>query len=720
MDKPYDQLDYERVVSLCELTEDFANLPAGDLTEIGSKGVNLSGGQKQRISIARAVYANADIYIIDDCLSALDAHVGRNVFNNILNGELKNKTRILATHATYFLKQQQHSKVIRNNFPLVVVLKDKKIVAIGSFGDLMQNSSDFIYLTRLAKSKRKMSKEQKLEEIKDKKLVIKKELDPSKDTNNQTLECLICDKTKEANKGVDVKVINKPANEGRLIATEIQEIGNVKLSNYWLMVEYSGVFLGICCLFWFIVLQVSMILCDWWVGVWGDNEMNENNSYYIGIYAAISAGQTFGVLIRGFVYMNFVISLAKGTQMRLIWAIFKAPLQWFEQTPAGRIINRACKDQATIDNDIVSLLKQHSRFILQIMGSLILIGIVTPYFFIELFIILGLYVYFYRYSIQACRDCRRIESVGKSPIFAQFDETLDGLTSIRAYKYESIFDSKMIKLIIDCNSAYFMNSSCSRWLSLRVDILATFAVAGACYFAVIARSYSVVSASLIGLSISQSFSIVSFVGFLLMCLGMLDSRMSAVERIVEYIEKNPSERDFDAPKPKDPNWPKEGTIQISSVYFRYRPELDNVTRGISLNIKAKEKIGIAGRTGSGKSTMTLGLLRIIEPHNENGVKTENRIVIDGQDIEKIGLHILRKNIAIIPQDPVLFSGTVRSNLDPFREKTEEHDKEILEVLLKAKLLKAIHKKTTWIVDENKKKIEGIPIPSCLKLEIEEM
>lgn len=564
-------------------------------------------------------------------------------------------------------------------------MKDRKIAAVGSYDELVQKSTDFIHLTQLAKSKRKLSKEQE-----------EKKVEAKTQEQNENIQ-----KTKDIKITIKENSIKKL--EGKLIVAETQETGTVKLANYWLMVVYSGVFLGIGTLLLFVIVQVSMFLCDWWVGVWGANEMNEDNSYYMGIYAAISAGQTLGVLLRGFIYMLFVIELAKGTQMRLIWALLKAPLQWFEQTPTGRIINRACKDQATIDTDIVWLLNGVLRFILQILGSLILIGSITPYFFIELFVLLLLYFYYYGFSIQACRDCRRIESVGKSPIFAEFGETLDGLTSIRAYQYEDMFDKKMINFITNCNNAYFMNSRCSRWLNLRVDLLAAIAVVGACYFAVIARSYSVISSSLIGLSISQSFTIVSFVGILLTNLGMMDARMSAVERIVEYIEKNPSEKDFDAPLPQDSNWPHEGKIQIKNIFFRYRPELPNVIRGITMEIKAREKIGIAGRTGSGKSTMTLGLLRIIEPHNENGEACENRIVIDGQDIEKIGLHILRKNLAIIPQDPVIFSGTIRSNLDPYREKSAEHDNEILSVLSKAKLLTAIYKKTIGDTANSKNK-----------------
>jgi len=677
MNKPFDKAKYKRVIRLCELRDDIKTFPGKDLIEIGSKGINLSGGQKQRISIARALYADADIYIIDDCLSALDAHVGKAIYNNVILGAISNKTRFLVTHALHFLKNLDH----------ILVMSKGEIVARGSYDILIRECEEFKKLTQVA-----MEKQSKAEEEK----VLRK---LSKQSRKDS--ALIDEKDSETEKE-DPKKALIPKGE-KLTQIEVQEVGGVKFQNYILLFVYSGCCLGFWVLLFFFMAEGLLILTDWWVGIWGSNSYGKSNSYYMGVYGGISGGQILANLIRGFLYMKLVIAIAKGTQMRLVWAIMRAPLRWFDQTPIGRIINRACKDQATIDTDIVWLLQGTIKFSLQIIGSLVLIGSVTPWFFIELVVIVILYIYYFGFSIQASRDCRRIESVYKSPIFAQFGETLDGLTSIRAYKFEKMMDERMMKSIANSNDAYFMTMRCSRWLNLRVDMLAALAVAGAYLFATIARESGIISPPLIGLSISQSLAIVNYVGLMLMMLGMLDIRMNSVERIAEYIEQTPTEKEFEEPQPKSVEWPEKGEIKFDKVFFRYRDELPNVIHGISLDIKPHEKIGIAGRTGSGKSTMTLGLLRIIEPYNEPNEKTENRIVIDGQDIEKIGLHCLRQKIAIIPQDAILFSGTVRNNLDPFRDVTEEHDLEILNVLSKVKLLSAIYRKV--LVDEKKDESE---------------
>ncbi len=543
------------------------------------------------------------------------------------------------------------------------------IVASGNYKELVSNSDDFKELTQVSTVARK--------QVEERKVAIRKMTDKGE------ISVSDADSVNDAKKG--------PGGE-KLVAIETQEVGGTKLSNYMLLVTYSGVGLGLAVLLLYTVVQVTMILCDWWVGIWGSNKYDRDNTYYIWVYAVISAVQVIGTLIRGFAYMKLILALARGTQMQLVWAILRAPLRWFDQTPMGRIINRACRDQSTIDTDIVWQLQGSIRFLFQILGSLILIGTVTQYFFIEAFILLVLYVYYYHFAIQASRDCRRMESVSKSPIFAQFGETLDGLTSVRAYGYSEMLDKRMLGCIATSNDAYFMTSRCTRWLNLRVDILAALAVAGAYYFAVIARDHMNIDRALIGLSLSQALSIVNFIGLMLMMLGLLDTKMNSVERIVEYIEKTPTEKDFDKPLPESPQWPIEGGVKFNRVFFRYRDELPNVIHGISLDIRPHEKVGIAGRTGSGKSTITLGMLRIIEPYNMQGEATEGRITIDGQDIEKLGLHVLRQKVAIIPQDAVLFSGTVGSNLDPYRDRTPEHDRDMINVLAKVQLLSAIYRK----------------------------
>eukprot|EP01022_Parablepharisma_sp_SALTPOND_P032721 TRINITY_DN860_c0_g1_i1.p1 TRINITY_DN860_c0_g1~~TRINITY_DN860_c0_g1_i1.p1 ORF type:complete len:1395 (-),score=158.52 TRINITY_DN860_c0_g1_i1:4121-8305(-) len=708
MDQPYDKEKYERTLTLCELNEDLLTFPKGDLTEIGSKGINLSGGQKQRVAIARAVYSDADIYIIDDCLSALDPHVGKCIFTNVIMGKLADKTRVFVTHGMSYLK----------DFKDIVVMKEGRIIARGSYADLKANSEEFKHLTLLDKEKHK---EVKVSEKSTKNEEKKEEEEVKEEIKESVAEEKKSDEEKKLVKGVDT---------GKLIEAERQESGRVKWGNYILLFKSSGIFITIVCLVVFCLEQAGTIIIDWWVGIWAGDVLNKSNNYYIGVYAGLSISQGFIVLARGVLYIAFIMSLAKNTQMNLLWAILRAPLQWFDKTPVGRIMNRTCKDQSNIDNDLVWLLQGCVRMALQLIGSVIIVGIVTYYFFIILGVVMFLYVYYYAFSIQAARDSRRIESMAKSPIFVQYEETLDGLSTIRAYRYEPMFCERMIKKVNHCMDAYFMTTRCVRWLNFRVNILSALVVAGAFYLAVYERNSSAsIDSNMIGLSLSQSLNVVYIIAMVLNFFGMLDTRMNSIERIMEYIEENPQEKDFDEPKPADSEWPQKGQIELKDMYLRYRKDLPFVIKGLSVKIAPKEKVGIAGRTGSGKSTLTLGLLRIMEPidpskdtpvnasGNTNAANGERpsptteitiepkkgTIIIDGQDVTEIGLHILRKNVAIIPQDPVLFSGTIKSNLDPFAESTEEREKEMINVLAKVKLFEKIWVKLVEKPDDKDKK-----------------
>jgi len=707
MDQPYDEEKYNKTIKLCELNEDLLSFPKADLTEIGSKGINLSGGQKQRVSIARAVYSDADIYIIDDCLSALDPHVAKCIFNNVIMETLKDKTRIFITHGMSYLKDLDN----------IVVMKNGQIIATGGYQELKTNCKEFEYLTLLDKEKKKKVEEEKA----------KKEEEDAKKA--QEMEDEDKEKLAKKTKGEDNK------NKGKLIVVEHQEIGRVKFGNYLLLFKYPGVLISSICIAAFIVEEIGSIMIDWWVGIWSSDTYKKSNNFYIGIYGALSGGQSLIVIGRSFIYIFFIMELARNTQMSLIWSILRAPLQWFDRTPVGRIMNRTCNDQANIDTDLVWLIQATLRIGLQIVGSVILIGVVTYWFFIILVVVLVLYIYYYLHSIQAARDSRRIEAMAKSPIFVQYEETLDGLSTIRAYKYTEMFDERIIKKVNHCMDAYFMTTRCMRWLNLRADVLSSLIVTGAFYLAVYQITEGVgASSEMLGLAMSQSLNVVYGIAAFLMFYGMTDTRMSAIERIFEYVNSNPSEKDFDEPKPRSSEWPQKGEIEVKHLYLRYRNDLPFVIKDLNLNIASKEKIGVAGRTGSGKSTLTLGFLRIMEaidPENDISEEEKNTpqgmtkileprkgtIFIDGQDVGEIGLHMLRKNVAIIPQDPVLFSGNVRSSLDPFSPGTNDRDEEMMQVLKKVKLLEKIwskvigkgkEKKEDIKNEENKNKIDSQP------------
>jgi len=693
MNNPFDEQRYNHTLKICELTEDLLSFPRADLTEIGSKGINLSGGQKQRVSIARAVYADADIYIIDDCLSALDPHVAKCIFHNVIMTALNGKTRVFVTHGMSYLKE----------FEKIFVLKTGRIIAYGSYAVLKETNEEFKHLTILDKEKSK-----KAEEEKNKK---EKEQEKNNDAEDKKNEELL----KIGREGKDNE------NLGKLILAERQETGRVKWTNYSLLFKYPGIFISICCIIAFCVEEATSIIIDWWIGIWSDNKYDKGDNFYMTIYGVLCLSLSFIVVIRSLVYIGFIMGLAKNTQMTLLWSILRAPLQWFDRTPVGRIMNRACKDQANIDADLVWLLKVTLRTLLHILGSVILVGALMYYFFAILAVSLFLYGYLLFYSIQAARDARRIESNAKSPIFVQYEETLDGLSTIRTYKYEEMFSARIIKKVNHCVNSYLMAAKCVRWLNMRADIISGILVGGAFYLCVWRLNSEPSTSATIGLAMTQSLNVIYSIPLFLLFYGMMDTRMNAIERIYEYITTTPHEKDFDEPKCDDSTWPQRGEVKLNHLYLRYRNDLPFVIKDLSLEIKPREKVGIAGRTGSGKSTLTLGLLRIMEPVDpsisipEEAQKDpakyaeiifepmKNTIIIDGEDITKFGLHVVRKNIAIIPQDPILFSGNVKNNLDPFSEGSSERDDEMIAVLKKVKLLEKIWMK---IVGERVMKVES--------------
>eukprot|EP01022_Parablepharisma_sp_SALTPOND_P016873 TRINITY_DN2580_c0_g1_i1.p1 TRINITY_DN2580_c0_g1~~TRINITY_DN2580_c0_g1_i1.p1 ORF type:complete len:724 (-),score=41.07 TRINITY_DN2580_c0_g1_i1:366-2537(-) len=600
--------------------------------------------------------------------------------------ELSNKTRILVTNNMRSTINADQSK-IRLLIIIVIVMKDGRILAQGTYRILIDTCDEFNDLSVSSSNGMAYNTQ---------------EMSPCGTIGKET------DKTKAIK---PPKKKEECKNKGTLVEQEKAESGRIKWRNYLLVLKSSNLFSIILCFLVFPLEQAACIMTEWWVGVWAEEKLGQIDRFYVPIYAGLAGFHGLILVLRGLLYIYFIMNLTRRTQMDMVRTILKAPLRWFDKTPVGRIINRLCKDQANVDNDLVWLLQICFRMTLQLLGALILFGIVTYYFFIVVVVILLLYMYYYSSYIQAASDIRRIEAITRSPIVSQFEETRDGLPTIHAYGYEEALNKRMIKRVNNCISAYLMSRRCNQWLNLRIDLLTSLVVACVFYLAVYARDELGTNASIVGLSLSQALNIGSTITMLLMFIGNLDTRMSSIERIYEYINLEAQENDFEDPKPANDSWPESGTIRINKLSLRYDKDLPYVIRDLSIDIDSKEKIGIVGRTGSGKSTLTLGMLRIIEYDTEMSEKdasqlaildrsvdlsqidlNDNCILIDGQNIAKLGLHILRRNVVLIPQDPILFSGTLESNLDPFSDHTTESKKEMVLVLAKVQLLDKIWKK----------------------------
>ncbi|EPS64314.1 hypothetical protein M569_10464 [Genlisea aurea] len=656
---PFEPARYEQSISVTCLQHDLDLLPGGDLTEIGERGVNISGGQKQRVSMARAVYSDSDVYIFDDPLSALDAHVGRQVFERCIKGELRGKTRVLVTNQLHFLSQVDK----------IFLVHEGTVKEEGTFEELSNNGFLFLKL---------MENAGKVEEYTEEKEDGRK--------SDQEISKTAADHKNEVSK--EVHQTNKKEIKSILIKQEERETGVVSLD---VLARYKNALGGawvvmvlFICYFSTEALRVSS---STWLSYWTDQSKSSHDRgplFYNAIYALLSFGQVLVTLANSFWLITSSLYAARRLHDALLNSILRAPMVFFHTNPLGRVINRFAKDLGDIDRTVATVGNMFLNQIFQLLSTFALIGIVST---TSLWVIMPLLVVFYEaylYYQSTAREVKRLDSITRSPIYAQFGEALNGLSTIRAYKaYDRM--ANVNGQSMDNNIRFtLVNMSGNRWLGIRLETLGGLMIWLTATFAVVQNGRAEnqkAFASTMGLLLSYALNITSLLTAVLRLASMAENSFNAVERVGTYIEL-PSEGPeiIEGHRPP-PGWPSAGSIEFKDVVLRYRPELPPVLHGISYAISPSDKVGIVGRTGAGKSSMLNALFRIVEV--ESG-----RVLIDDCDISKFGLFDLRKVLGIIPQSPVLFSGTVRFNLDPFNE---HNDADLWESLERAHLKDAIRR-----------------------------
>ncbi|XP_040290618.1 canalicular multispecific organic anion transporter 1-like isoform X2 [Bufo bufo] len=683
-----DEARYQRVLEACALLPDLQMLPGGDMSEIGEKGINLSGGQKQRVSLARAVYQNTDIYILDDPLSAVDAHVGKHIFEKVVgpNGLLKNKTRILVTHGVSFLKHTDE----------IVVLVNGAITETGSYKTLLANNGAFAEFLRTY-AKQDNTKDSEPTVL----LNAEDEEDGGEDPTDQAAEVAQDTVTRTLrrenslhrrklgsmngtlrrslrdvakNKGEDEKKI---AQGQQLIEKETVETGKVKFSLYLKYLHAVGWVYSSWILGTYILQNVAFVGQNIWVSDWTSDAVTYFNQSYptsqrdmrVGVYGALGVAQGIFVFLSAFLVAAGTVRASRLLHTQLLQNILHVPMQFFDTTPTGRIVNRFAKDIFTVDETIPMSFRNWLDCFLGVIFTLLIICLATP-IFAAVIIPLAIFYYFVqRFYVTTSRQLRRLDSVTRSPIYSHFGETVSGLSVIRAYRHQQRFiQHNEDNLDINQKSVYSWIVS-NRWLAIRLEFVGNLTVFFAALFAVLARG--TIDGGTVGLSISSALNITQTLNWLVRMTSELETNIVAVERVDEYI-KAENEAEWTTQKRPPQNWPDRGVVQFVDYKARYRSELDLVLHGISCTVDSMEKVGIVGRTGAGKSSLTNCLFRIIEAAG-------GKIIIDGLDIATIGLHDLRNKLTIIPQDPVLFSGTLRMNLDPFDQYTDEEVWKALEL-----------------------------------------
>uniref|UniRef100_A0A3N7FRF2 ABC-type xenobiotic transporter n=2 Tax=Populus trichocarpa TaxID=3694 RepID=A0A3N7FRF2_POPTR len=654
---PFDSARYEKAIDVTALQHDLDLLPGGDLTEIGERGVNISGGQKQRVSMARAVYSNSDVYIFDDPLSALDAQVGRQVFDKCIKGELSKKTRILVTNQLHFLSQVDR----------IILVHEGMVKEEGTFEDLSNNGMLFQKLMENA-GKMEEYEEQENNEIVDHKT-------SSKQVANGVMN----------NLPKNVSGTKKPK-EGKsvLIKQEERETGVVNLK---VLIRYKnalgGAWVVMVLFMCYLMTEVLRVSSSTWLSNWTNQGTSKRHGplYYNLIYSFLSIGQVSVTLLNSYWLITSSLYAAKRLHDAMLNSILRAPMVFFHTNPLGRIINRFAKDLGDIDRNVAIFVNMFMGQISQLLSTFVLIGIVST---MSLWAIMPLLVLFYGaylYYQSTAREVKRLDSITRSPVYAQFGEALNGLSTIRAYKAYDRMASINGKSM-DNNVRYtLVNMGANRWLAIRLETLGGIMIWFTATFAVMQNGRAdnqQAFASTMGLLLSYALNITSLLTAVLRLASLAENSLNSVERVGTYIEL-PSEAPLviESNRPP-PGWPSSGAIKFEDVVLRYRPELPPVLHGLSFTIFPSDKVGIVGRTGAGKSSMLNALFRIVEL--ERG-----RILIDDCNISKFGLMDLRKVL-----------GTVRFNLDPF---SEHNDADLWEALERAHLKDVIRRNSLGLDSE---------------------
>ncbi|XP_036121361.1 canalicular multispecific organic anion transporter 1 [Molossus molossus] len=687
----FDEMRYQQVLEACALLQDLEVMPGGDLAEIGEKGINLSGGQKQRISLARATYQDSDIYILDDPLSAVDAHVGKHIFDKVLgpNGLLKGKTRLLVTHSIHFLPQVDE----------IVVLENGAISEKGSYSALLAKKG--LFATNLKTFIKQTGPEgeatvnedseeedayglmSSVEEIPEdvasltmrRENSLRRTLSRRSRSNSRHLKPL--------KNSLKIQNVHTPKEEEqlvkgqKLIKKEFIETGKVKFSIYLKYLQAIGWHSIFFIVFAYVIDFVALIGSNLWLSAWTNDSKTFNSTNYpssqrdlrVGVYGALGLTQGLFLLIANLWSVHGFIHASNILHKQLLNNILRAPMSFFDTTPTGRIVNRFAGDISTVDDSLPMSLRSWILCFLGIISTLLMICIATPVFIIIIIPLGIIYVLIQIFYVASSRQLRRLDSVTRSPLYSFFSETVSGLSVIRAFQHQQRF-LKHNEVLIDTNQkCVFSWIISNRWLAVRLELIGNLIVFFSSLMMVIYRD--TLSGDTVGFVLSNALNITQTLNWLVRMTSEVETNIVAVERINEYINVE-NEALWVTDKRPPAGWPSKGDIQFNNYQVRYRPELDLVLKGITCDIRSQEKIGVVGRTGAGKSSLTNSLFRILEAAG-------GQIIIDGVDIASIGLHDLREKLTIIPQDPILFSGSLRMNLDPFNSYSDEEIWKALEL-----------------------------------------
>ncbi|XP_067014167.2 probable multidrug resistance-associated protein lethal(2)03659 [Anabrus simplex] len=660
--QPFDKERYNQVIKVCALKRDFQLLPYGDRTIVGERGISLSGGQRARVNLARAVYMDADVYLLDDPLSAVDTHVGKHLFEDCISGYLRSKTVILITHQLQYLKHVDQ----------IIILNNGAVEARGTYNELHASGLDF---AKLLEDQKEEEEGENSEDV----IPLSTNLRHSIGSVNSESERL--DRPEEV--------------------AEFRTTGHVSSTVY---TQYFAAG-GNCCMVLFmffmcVLAQGTASGADYWIMYWtkieeertlsslrdvnGTEEISSNsttiseisnsttisNSTVISgsellstetciyIYSAIIAAVVVVALCRSFLFFTVCMRASRRLHDRMFNCVTHACMRFFNTNTSGRILNRFSKDMGSIDELLPQCMIDTLQIGLALIGIIVVIAAVNYFLLIPTAIILFVFYLMRVYYLATSRSIKRLEGITRSPVFSHLNASLQGLTTIRAFGAQDILEKEFDAHQDLHSSAWFIFIASSRAFGFWLDCICVM------YIAIVTFSFLINSSNVfggdVGLAISQALTLTGMFQWGMRQSAEMENQMTSVERVLEYnqVEQEPPLESEPGKKPP-PDWPQRGEIVFNQLYLRYSKTEPPVLKNLNFVIKPMEKIGIVGRTGAGKSSLISALFRLAE--------LEGKILIDGVDTKTIGLHDLRGKLSIIPQEPVLFSGTMRKNLDPFDE-----------------------------------------------------
>ncbi|KAL3977112.1 hemicentin [Sarotherodon galilaeus] len=685
---PFNKQRYKAVIDACSLQPDIDLLPFGDQTEIGERGINLSGGQRQRICVARALYQNTNIVFLDDPFSALDIHLSDHLMQEGILKFLQDdkRTVVLVTHKLQYLIHADW----------IIAMKDGTVLREGTLKDIQTHDVELYDHWKTLMNRQDQELEKDIQQ------------DSQTTLERKTLRRAFY--SREAKNQIDDEDEEEEAEEedDDNFSTTTNRRSKIPWKVCWCYLSSGGFFMVFLMIFSKLLKHSVIVAIDYWLANWTSKISNSSetrtdmfngtgpttssrngtnttvqDSYNLLVFIILCAAGITLCLITSLTVEFLGLSAATNLHHNLLNKIIHAPIRFFDITPLGQILNRFSADTNIIDQHIPSTLESLTRSTLLCLSGIGVIASITPIFLVALVPLAVAFYFIQKYFRVASKDLQDLDDSTQLPLLCHFSETAEGLTTIRAFRHEARFKQRMLELTDTNNTAYLFLSAANRWLEVRTDYLGAVIVLAAAAASIWSFHYGLHPGGLVGLGLTYALTVTNYLNWVVRNLADLEVQMAAVKKVNSFLstESENYEGSMDASQVPE-NWPQDGEIKIQGLCVRYDPMLKPVLKHVNAYIKPGQKVGICGRTGSGKSSLSLAFFNMVDVF-------EGKIIIDGIDICKLPLQTLRSRLSIILQDPVLFSGSIRFNLDPEKMCTDDRLWEALEIAQLKNMVKAL-------------------------------